>query len=165
MKFEAIGLIRSPFTHPAGMPIQPVGAKGIKGEIEIFPEFLPGLLDLEGFSHLILLYHFHEVRQMKLRLKPFLEDREHGIFATRAPTRPNPIGLSVVSLIAIEGDILKIKDVDILDQTPLLDIKPYVPEFDHPRAVRTGWLEKRQEKAKEHRADARFIQAKDDQNG
>jgi tRNA-Thr(GGU) m(6)t(6)A37 methyltransferase TsaA len=123
------------------MPIQPSRARDVEGIIEVFPEFQEGLSDLEGFSHLILLYHFHRVRGYSLRVIPFLDKEPRGIFATRAPKRPNPIGLSVVRLRGMEGNRLWVLDVDILDGTPLLDIKPYVPEFDSRSRVRIGWLE------------------------
>jgi len=123
------------------MPIQPPGAKGVKGTIEIFDEYQTGLKDLEGFSHIILLYHFHLSPGFQLTVTPFLDTKPRGVFATRAPKRPNPIGLSVVQLDKIDKGFLFIQDVDILDRTPLLDIKPYVPEFDSQENVRTGWLE------------------------
>jgi len=125
------------------MPIQPSGAKGIKGTIEIRQEFIAGLRDVEEFSHLILIYAFHRCQGYSLEVTPFLDPRSHGVFATRAPKRPNAIGLSIVQLTGIKGTILAIEDVDILDGTPLLDIKPYVPRFDaveNAASVRTGWM-------------------------
>ena len=139
--YTPIGLIRSPFKEPDGTPIQPAAALGVAGTIEIFPEYSEGLWDIEGFSHLILVYHFHRARPASLTVVPFLDDRRHGIFATRAPARPNPLGLSIVSLIQVEGNVLHIQDVDIIDKTPLLDIKPYVPAFDIRNVERIGWLE------------------------
>jgi tRNA-Thr(GGU) m(6)t(6)A37 methyltransferase TsaA len=138
------------------MPIQPAGAKGIEGSIEIIPEYVIGLQDLEGFSHIILIYHFHLSKDYSLKVKPFLDDKPRGVFATRAPKRPNPIGISVVRLRKIVGNILHIEDVDIVDGTPLLDIKPYVPEFDVHKIVQTGWLSKKAAKAKIKKADERF---------
>lgn len=123
------------------MPIQPSRGRGIRGSVEVFPEYADGLDDLDGFSHVVLLYHFHRVHGHALRVTPYLDTRERGLFATRAPRRPNPIGLSVVRLVAIEGPVMSIEDVDILDGTPLLDIKPYVSEFDRRGNVREGWLE------------------------
>jgi len=138
------------------MPIQPTGAAGIRGTIEIFEPYVPGLLDLDGFSHVILLYHLHKVQSSSLVVTPFLDQQEHGVFATRAPKRPNPIGLSVVQLNGVDGHILRIENVDILDETPLLDIKPYMPEFDAWDADRLGWFEAVQGKVRTHRSDSRF---------
>lgn len=154
--FNPIGTIFSPFHSIAGMPIQPKGAQGIKGRIELLPEFADGLQDLEDFSHIILLYHLHEVKEFKLSVVPFLDTVPRGIFATRAPKRPNPIGLSVVSLTRIEGLTLLIENVDILNETPLLDIKPYIPEFDQPQQFRTGWYEKVKGQVSTKRSDDRF---------
>jgi tRNA-Thr(GGU) m(6)t(6)A37 methyltransferase TsaA len=109
--------------------------------VEIFPEFEEGLQDLGGFSHIILLYHFHMATGYRLKVVPFLDTKPRGLFATRAPKRPNPIGLSVVRLVGIEKSLISIQDVDLLNGTPVLDIKPYVPEFDELTQVRTGWLE------------------------
>ncbi len=157
--FKPIGLIRSPFTQVEGAPIQPSGAKGEKGRVELRPEYAPGLKDLDGFSHLILIYHFHRSQGYELAVKPFLDDAVHGLFATRAPRRPNPIGLSVVRLTGIDGATLFIKDVDVLDETPLLDIKPFVPLFDAPTEVEIGWLADRAAKAETMKADKRFERA------
>ena len=138
------------------MPIQPSGAAGVRGTVELFPEFADGLKDLDGFSHLILLYHFHESRGYKLIVTPFLDSEPRGVFATRAPKRPNPIGLSIVRLVQVRGYTLDIENVDILDGTPLLDIKPYVPEFDHQENCRIGWLEQVRGMAKAKKSDDRF---------
>lgn len=139
--YHPIGIIHSPFTDLAGMPIQPTGAASAPGTVELLPEFAAGLKDLGGFSHLILLYHLHQVQRVSLTVTPFLGSEPHGIFATRAPTRPNPIGLSIVRLLKVDRNTLSIEALDILDGTPLLDIKPYVPEFDEHPEARTGWLE------------------------
>ena len=155
--YQPIGLIRSPFTDLASMPIQPVSSASRPGTIEIYPEFTEGLKDLDGFSHLILLYHLHEVRRKSLIVTPFLDSVPRGIFATRAPSRPNPIGLSVVKLTRIEGSTLHVEELDVLDETPLLDIKPYVPQFDHRRDVRIGWLKHLEESARTRTSDNRFI--------
>jgi len=152
----SIGIIHSPFTNPSGTPIQPAGAMGVEGTIEIEPEFAAGLKDLEGFSHLILLYHFHLSRGFSLTVAPFLDDQPHGVFATRAPRRPNPIGLSIVRLLRREGSVLWVSDIDIVDGTPLLDIKPYVPEFDLRKTSRIGWLERKAHLARGVRSDDRF---------
>ena len=151
-----IGVIHTPFTSLEGMPIQPTGAAGVKGTVEVFENYRPGLKDLEGFSHIILIYHFHGSSGFKLHVVPFLDSQPRGLFATRAPKRPNPIGLSVVQLDKIENGLLYIQNVDILDNTPLLDIKPYVPEFDAPKKVRIGWLEKATKDASIKRSDDRF---------
>lgn len=156
MDYRPIGIIHSPFTEPRGMPIQPAGARGVAGTVEVFDEFRDGLADLDGFSHVILLYHFHRSEGFSLSVVPFLDAQARGVFATRAPRRPNPIGLSVVKLCAVEGGVLHIENVDVLDGTPLLDIKPYVPQFDAAEDVRTGWLEAAGEGAKEKRSDDRF---------
>jgi len=138
------------------MPIQPTGAKGVQGTIELLPEFLPGLQDVDGFSHLILLYHFHRASGYALRSRPFLDESQRGVFATRAPRRPNPIGFSIVRLEEIQGAVLNILDVDILDGTPLLDIKPYVPAFDDRAETKIGWLVGKAALASNQTADNRF---------
>lgn len=140
IEYEPIGVVRSPFTRRAGMPIQPSRGRGVQATVELRPEFVPGLADLDGFSHIVLLYHFHRSRGYDLQVIPFLDTEKRGVFATRAPRRPNPIGLSVVRLRRIEGAVLHIEDVDLLDGTPILDIKPYVPDFDEPVDIRLGWL-------------------------
>ncbi len=154
--YEPIGVIHSAFTESKGTPIQPTGAKGSEGRVEVFPEYSEGLKDLESFSHIILLYHFHLSKKAPLRVKPYMDDEEHGVFAMRGPSRPNPIGMSTVRLVGVEGNTLRVREVDILDGTPLLDIKPYVPEFDTRDAVRTGWLEKNVHKLPEATDDGRF---------
>lgn len=156
-EFKPIGIIHSPFKELAGMPVQPAGATGVKGFIEIFAEYRAGLKDLEGFSHLILLYHFHRSRGFSLEVVPFLDPEPRGLFATRAPRRPNPIGFSVVQLNNIEDGRLQVENLDILDGTPLLDIKPYVPLFDAPVEVRTGWLERAGRTVADRKSDNRFV--------
>ena len=156
--YRPIGVIHSPFTDLKGMPIQPTGEASAPGSANVFPEFVEGLKDLEGFSHLILVYHLHQVRRTDLTVTPFLDSEPHGVFATRAPTRPNPIGLSIVKLLKIEGNILHFANLDILDGTPLLDIKPYVPDFDAPSEARIGWLEAARGRVKSAKSDDRFTQ-------
>jgi tRNA-Thr(GGU) m(6)t(6)A37 methyltransferase TsaA len=156
VSYQPIGIIRSPFEGIENVPIQPTAAYGIQGTVEVFADFSAGLRDLEGFSHIILLYHFHRVTQTKLTVIPFLDQTPRGVFATRAPSRPNPIGLSIVRLLSIEGSILHIGNVDIVNGTPLLDIKPYVPDFDHHEVERTGWLAVAREPVTEKRSDDRF---------
>lgn len=154
--YEAIGTIHTPFKQIRGMPIQPNGAAGVKGRVEMLPRYAEGLRDLEGFSHIILIYHFHRVREQRLMVLPFLDEVERGVFATRAPTRPNPVGISVVKLVKIEGNRLHIEGIDVLDQTPLLDIKPYVPAFNPEKVERVGWLSKKEDAVHAQRADRRF---------
>ncbi len=140
IKYRPIGIIHSPFKEPVGVPIQPRFAKGIRGKIKLFPEFKEGIKDLEGFSHIILIYHFHLVKEKKLKVKPYLDNVKRGVFATRAPSRPNPIGMSTVKLVEIKDNEIIIENVDIVDGTPLLDIKPHIPNFIPPEEVKIGWL-------------------------
>ncbi|UCF56628.1 MAG: tRNA (N6-threonylcarbamoyladenosine(37)-N6)-methyltransferase TrmO [Deltaproteobacteria bacterium] len=140
-KLKPIGILKTPYKSKSGMPIQGVFAPESKGRAEIFEKYEPGLKDIEGFSHLILLYVFHRSKGYELICRPYMEDKLHGVFAIRAPRRPNPIGLSVVRLEKREGNILHLAEVDMLDGTPLLDIKPFVPKFDHRKNVRVGWME------------------------
>ena len=156
IQYQPIGTIHSPFDEPQNMPIQPVGALGISGTVVIDPEFQEGLQDLSGFSHIILVYHFHLSKGYAMKVKPFLDDNLRGLFATRAPRRPNPIGISVVRLERIEANVLHIMNLDIVDGTPLLDIKPYVPDFTESEDVKIGWLSKKKIDAKRFRADDRF---------
>jgi len=156
IKYKPIGIIHSPFQQPKGTPIQPTAAKGVDGTVEVFPEYVEGLKDLDGFSHIILIYHFHLSKKFSLKVKPFMDNQIHGVFSTRAPSRPNPIGISIVRLIKIEKNILYIRDVDVIDGTPLLDIKPYVPEFDVRAVDKIGWLEKNVNKLPTSKDDGRF---------
>lgn len=156
IKYKPIGVIHSPFKEPKGTPIQPAGGKGINGTVEVFSEYAEGLKDVEGFSHIILIYHFHLSKGAPLRVKPYMDNERHGVFAMRGPSRPNPIGISVVSLVRIEENILHIQDIDIVDGTPLLDIKPYVPEFDIRKVEKIGWLEKNVHKLSSSKDDGRF---------
>lgn len=156
IEYSPIGIIHSPFKSPEGTPIQPSAAKGVRGEVDVYSEFAEGLEDLAGFSHIILLYHFHLSKKYNLKVKPFLDDEHHGLFATRAPARPNPIGLSVVRLTKIDNATLHVQDIDIIDKTPLLDIKPYVPEFDVRAVDKIGWLEKKTKEIKKAADDGRF---------
>lgn len=157
--YNAIGIIKTPFAGIAEMPIQPSGAENAEGIIELNPELTPGLLDLTGFSHVILIYHLHLVTSHKLSVVPFMDDKPHGIFATRAPSRPNPIGISTVRLTKIEGNLLFIEGVDMLNDTPLLDIKPFFSKFDNRPDARSGWLDdKKSEDIISTRSDDRFGQ-------
>jgi tRNA-Thr(GGU) m(6)t(6)A37 methyltransferase TsaA len=137
--FKPIGVIRSEHVEARRTPIQPIYAKGCKGRVEIFPEFAEGLRDLNGFSHIYLIFHFNQAGPVQLVVKPFLQDIARGVFSTRAPCRPNGIGLSIVELIGREGNVLLLDGVDILDGTPLLDIKPYSARFDRLDNTRNGW--------------------------
>ncbi len=154
--YKPIGIIHTPFKDVKEMPIQPIGAKGIQGTIEIRPEYVDGIKDLEGFSHIFLIYHFHSSHGYSLHVRPFMDGDLHGVFATRAPKRPNPIGISVVRLVRVEGARLLIENVDMVDGTPLLDIKPYVPEFDALKAERIGWLFRKVNKVHKAKSDERF---------
>lgn len=154
---KQIGTIHTPFNDPKGMPIQPSGAKGVIGNIKIMKEYEDGLKDLDGFSHIFLIYHFHQVKTSSpLIVKPFLDDKKHGIFATRGPTRPNPIGISIVELLEVSGCTLRVSDVDIIDGTPLLDIKPFVPRFDARENVRIGWLDQKDRRVDDFKSDGSF---------
>lgn len=148
INYMPIVIIHTPFTNLQSIPVQPSSTVSAAGSIEIDPQYAEGLKDLDGFSHVILIYHLHAVKKFSLQVTPFLDDDPHGVFATRAPARPNPIGISVVRLMEIKENMLFVENIDILDGTPLLDIKPYVPEFDHHPDIRIGWLEKAREKSK-----------------
>jgi tRNA (adenine37-N6)-methyltransferase len=154
--YHPIGIIHSPFKTPENVPIQHTGAKGETATIEIYPEYSEGLRDLDGFSHIMLLYHMHRVEYHKLKVIPFLDNVERGIFSTRAPIRPNPVGLTVVKLIKIEGNILTVENVDMIDQTPLLDIKPCLPMIDDLQDIKLGWLTGKIEQFGVTRSDSRF---------
>ncbi len=139
--FQPIGEVHSPFKTLDGMPIQASRSQEGVGQVVVFPAFAQGLADLDGFSHIILLYYLHQSEGYRLKVTPFLDDRPRGLFATRAPKRPNPIGLSILRLTGIQDNVIAVAQLDILDKTPVLDIKPYVPEFDtRSEAVRVGWL-------------------------
>jgi tRNA-Thr(GGU) m(6)t(6)A37 methyltransferase TsaA len=135
---KPIGILHSPFTDGKQTPIQSTRSQAA-GWAEVYPEFTQGLQDIEGFSHIILLYIFHQSEGYSLMVKPFLDDKQHGLFTTRYPRRPNPIGISIVRLLKHRGNLLDLGEVDMLDGTPLLDIKPYVPDFDVRKQVKTGW--------------------------
>jgi tRNA-Thr(GGU) m(6)t(6)A37 methyltransferase TsaA len=139
---KSIGIINTPYKEPKGIPIQGKFKRGVTGTVRVFPEYKAGLKDIEGFSHVILVYHFNRSKEEKLTGRPFLEDTEHGIFAIRSPHRPNHIGFSIVKLKSIKGNSITFSEVDILDGTPLLDIKPYVSHFDSRENVQNGWLDK-----------------------
>ena len=158
VSYRPIGVIHTPHQAAEGTPIQPRFAKGIEGTVEVFEDYADGLKDMEGFDRLWLVYHFDRVRGPRLRVVPYMGTVERGLFATRAPCRPNPIGMSCVRLLSVQGSILTIADVDILDGTPLLDIKPYVRRFDCWDTQRNGWIDEVSvDRERERgRADRRF---------
>lgn len=141
---QAIGVIRTPFSHPDEVPRQPALARAAVGTVEVFPEYGEGFKDLDGFSHVVLVYYFHradELDEVRMVRRPFLDDEEHGIFAMRYPVRPNPIGLSVVRLVSVGACVLDVEGIDVLDGTPLLDVKPHVPKFHAPGDLKQGWVD------------------------
>lgn len=154
IEYKPIGFVHSPFKQRKGTPIQPSRSKNIEGTVRIEDEFVGGLNDLDGFSHIILLCHLHRSRGFHLKVVPYLDTELRGLFATRSPNRPNPIGLSVVELLGIDGDTIQIRGVDLIDGTPVLDIKPFVREFDDRAGSRMGWLENAREGVET--ADDRF---------
>lgn len=156
LKLEPIGVIRTPYTRLEDMPIQPGGGKDVPGELIIEPEYRDGLADLDGFSHIYLLYLFHRTKTTTMSVVPFMDDQPRGVFSTRAPVRPNHIGLSVVELQGVEGCRVKIVNIDILDGTPLLDIKPYIQAFDSVDNARSGWMGAERSKVESRRSDSRF---------
>ena len=152
-----IGVIHTPFRQMRDTPIQPLGGQAVRGQIVLDPAYAEGLADVEGFSHLTLVYCFDRITQPALRVVPYMDTQERGIFATRAPKRPNRIGLSTVRLLGLQGCVLDICDVDMLDGTPLLDIKPFYPRYDNRHDARAGWLEQVAEPpVPQLRADDRF---------
>ena len=139
--FDPIGYVRCAHSEADKTPIQPVYSRGCRGRIELFPQYMEALDDLDGFSHIFVIYHFHKAGPTTMKVVPFLDDVPRGVFATRSPRRPNPIGFSLVRLVRREGTVLYVEDEDMLDGTPVLDIKPYVPRFDYRKNVRAGWQE------------------------
>lgn len=158
IEMEQLGIIKTPFNEIEGMPIQPTGAVGVKGEIILNEKFVKGLKDLDGFSHLNIIYLLHEVDGYNLEVKPFLDNDTHGVFATRSPKRPNHIGSSIVELDKVDGNVIHISNVDVLNGTPLLDIKPHVPHLygDTVKDLKIGWFEKKHQNAKTTKSDDRF---------
>lgn len=155
---KPIGIIHSPFHSLSEMPIQPAGSYGEEGILEILPDYVVGLRDLDGFSHLYAIYFFHKAQDWKPLVIPFLDDVERGIFATRAPKRPNPVGLSLLEILSVKENLVRVKNIDILDGTPLLDIKPFVPQFEPAEGIRIGWLESYVNQVNRKRSDQRFIE-------
>lgn len=156
ISYSPIGFFRSPFKTIDGMPIQPIGGESVEAEIAILPEFRQGLQDLDGFSHIIVISHMHKAEGYSLLVKPFLDDTLHGVFATRSPKRPNSIGLSIMKLKMVTETSLIVEGVDVLNDTPVLDVKPYVAEFDAIEVTRSGWFEEKAGQAQSHRSDDRF---------
>ena len=147
IEYRPIGVVHSPFSETKDAPTQPKRAKGVRGTVEIFPEFVDGLSDLEGFSHIVLLCHLHLSTGFRLKVVPYLDTEVRGVFATRSPSRPNPIGLSVVTLVEVKDNTLFVEDIDLLEGTPVIDIKPYVGELEAHNGVRRGWLDTVKERA------------------
>ncbi len=156
--YQPIGIVHSPFIQPEGTPVQPSVSKNSEAEIEIFPEFAEGLKDLEGFSHIYILFHLHLATKKNLTVIPFLDTLPHGVFATRSPGRPNSIGLSVVNLYKIESNRLLVRNIDMLDGSPVLDIKPYIPKFDVFETTKNGWFDNHSHKVETQKDDGRFSQ-------
>jgi tRNA (adenine37-N6)-methyltransferase len=155
-QIKPIGVIRSPFHQIQDMPIQPKGARGAKGQVLVDEIYKDGLRDLEGFSHIYLLYCFHKAVRTELEVIPFMDTQPRGVFSTRSPLRPNHIGISIVRLKKIEGGTLFVQDIDVLDGTPLLDIKPYMEKFDAVKNSTSGWMQAKEEEVREKRSDDRF---------
>jgi tRNA-Thr(GGU) m(6)t(6)A37 methyltransferase TsaA len=156
MEVKPIGIIRSPFQAASGVPIQPAFAKDAEGTVEVAEEYTEALIDLDGFERIWLLYWFDRAAPFKAQVKPYLDDQTHGLFATRAPARPNPIGLSCVKLLSVGDTTLRVSGIDILDGTPLLDIKPYANRFDRFEVARNGWLDTAQKGTTQ--SDDRFFE-------
>ena len=156
VEFRPIGVIRTPFPDVEGMPIQPSAAEQAEGHIDLDPALVDGLAGIEGFSHLMLVWHLHRIRRSRLVVVPFLDDQPHGIFATRAPARPNPIAVSVVRLLGVDATRLRVRHLDMVDGTALLDIKPYVPQFDDRSGARIGWYHDRLDRLERTSSDDRF---------
>jgi tRNA-Thr(GGU) m(6)t(6)A37 methyltransferase TsaA len=159
IQLRPIGVVHTPFKEPKGTPIQPAMADGARGTVTVFEEFQDGLKDLEGFERIWLICWFHRAPEARLLVIPFLDDQQRGVFATRAPARPNPIGISSVRLLRVDRNVLTVADVDIVDGTPLLDIKPYAPALDCYKVKRSGWLDRARKGRRV--ADERFERAGD----
>ena len=156
IEYRPVGVARTRYTSLDGMPLQSVAAAEEPGRIEIEPDLVDGLRDLDGFSHIVVVSHLHRGDPGGLVVVPFLDDTARGVFATRSPRHPNPIGLTVVRLVSVDGSTLHVLGLDLLDGTPVLDVKPYVPAFDRVDAERAGWLEERARDVHTTRSDGRF---------
>lgn len=157
MKIDIIGTIHSPYTQLDDMPIQPKGAKETLGTVVLQPQYQEGLRDLSGFSHIYLIYYFHQAQRVELTVTPFMDTASHGVFATRSPLRPNHLGISIVKLLGIDKHILQVGGIDVLDGTPLLDIKPYIKNFDEVESSRSGWMQSSLKEVVQKRSDKRFL--------
>jgi tRNA-Thr(GGU) m(6)t(6)A37 methyltransferase TsaA len=157
ISLNVLGTIKTPWKTPENMPIQPTGAKGFKGTVELYPEYVEGLEDIEGFSHIILIYQLHLVSKPQLKVVPFMDTKPKGIFATRSPKRPNKIGISIVEIEKVEGNIIHVLDVDMITNSPLLDIKPFFEDFDNRVGTKKGWLTNKTNLNKTNfKSDSRF---------
>lgn len=157
MQINPIGIIQTPYNTLEQMPIQPKGAKDVIASLKINDEHAKGLKDLDGFSHIYLIYHFHQATRSELEVIPFMDTTKRGVFATRSPLRPSHIGLSITELVSIDDNIVTIRGIDVLNGTPLLDIKPYIPQFDGVKKIKTGWMNKKESEVADTRSDKRFI--------
>jgi len=157
MQIDDIGIINTPYSSLEKMPIQPSGAKEVMSSLTIKQEYAQGLKDLEGFSHIFLIYYFHEAKRSALEVIPFMDTRSRGVFSTRSPLRPSHIGMSLTQLVSVHDNIVTIRGIDVLDGTPLLDIKPYIPQFENLNEVQTGWMNKKASQVSDARSDDRFI--------
>lgn len=153
---QPIGTIHTPFTTLENMPIQPKGAKNVEGRLELLPNLAEGLKDLEGFSHIYLIYQFHKAIRTELSVIPFMDTEPRGVFSTRSPLRPNHIGLSLVEVVTVHENIVTVRGADVLSGTPLLDIKPFIPAFDQVKEARSGWMTKSESDVCQKRSDDRF---------
>jgi len=154
---KPIGVIHSPYNELENMPIQPKGAAETEGYVVVNESYGDGLKDLDGFSHIYLVYDFHKATRTELLVTPFMDEKERGVFATRSPLRPNHIGISIVRLVKVEGNRLIVKGVDIVDGTPLIDIKPYIEKFDRIDNSASGWMKSSNEEVRNKRSDTRFV--------
>lgn len=154
---EPIGIIHSPFRELENMPVQSVGAQSVEGKVVVDERFSEGLRDLEGFSHIYLVYHFHRANRTELRVIPYMDTVEKGVFATRSPLRPSHIGISIVELLSVSRNVLEVRGVDVLDETPLIDIKPYIPQFDCRGDATSGWMKASRADVERKRSDNRFL--------
>ncbi|SHO51717.1 tRNA (N6-threonylcarbamoyladenosine(37)-N6)-methyltransferase TrmO [Desulfopila aestuarii] len=154
---QTIGIIHTPFTNLEDMPIQPAGASDIQGEVVVHEEFAEGLRDLEDFSHIYLIYQFHKATRTELTVVPFMDTVSRGVYATRSPLRPNHIGISIVNLVSVKGNTVNVRGIDILDGTPLLDIKPFIAAFDQVAESRDGWMTATSAEVARKRSDTRFV--------
>jgi len=157
VQLQKIGIINTPYTTLEEMPIQPKGAQELIASLTINKEYTQGLKDLDGFSHIYLIYYFHKAKRSELEVIPFMDTHSHGVFSTRSPLRPSHIGMSLTQLVSVDDNIVTIRGIDVLDGTPLLDIKPYIPQFESTDDVQTGWMNKKASQVSDARSDKRFV--------